>query len=401
MFTRVCSEEQIATTASLATTIWSEHYTSIIGSEQVEYMLHNFQSVKVIREQIEDPNISYYLIESGSDTVGYCSVHKEDSHLFISKLYLVQSARRQGLGRKTIRFIEQLARDLGLESLKLTVNRHNLVAIKAYKKLGFNNDGTQIKDIGNGFVMDDYCYVKHVFHLPILFQDEHFIAVNKPSGLLVHRSMIDKYETDFAMQIVRDQIGAYVYPVHRLDKPTSGVLLFALNKESARAIGASFEANQVKKKYLAVVRGYIEPEGVIDYPLKEVHDKMTDSKADPHKEAQHAITGYKRLGTVELPYPVSRYPQARYSLVRLYPHTGRKHQLRRHMKHIQHPIVGDTKYGRTEHNNLYREKFNINRLLLHSDELVFDHPFTGETITINAPLEPSLTALFKEFGWQC
>jgi tRNA pseudouridine65 synthase len=236
--------------------------------------------------------------------------------------------------------------------------------------------------------------------LEILYRDEWLVAVNKPSGLLVHRSWIDKDETRFALQMVRDQIGQYVYPVHRLDKPTSGVLLFALDPETAKRVGEAFEAGEVHKEYLAVVRGYTDDAGTIDYPLKEILDKMTDAKARQDKEAQEAVTAYERLCTVELPIPVSRYATARYSLVRLRPETGRKHQLRRHMKHLLHPIVGDTKYGRTEHNNLFREQFGCHRLLLASTKLELPHPKSGEPLCITASPGENFEAVLRRFGWQ-
>lgn len=227
--------------------------------------------------------------------------------------------------------------------------------------------------------------------LEILYRDEHLVAVNKPSGLLVHRSMIDRHETAFAIQMLRDQIGRYVYPLHRLDKPTSGVLLFALSKEAAQRMSGLIASRETSKTYLAVVRGYTDIQGHIDYPLKEQQDKMTDRKARTDKPAQEAVTDYVRLATTELPYPVSRYPVARYSLLKLTPHTGRKHQLRRHMKHIMHPIVGDTKHGRGEHNRLFREKFDCHRLLLHADSLRFVHPYTDKSLLIEA--EPDETFL--------
>lgn len=235
--------------------------------------------------------------------------------------------------------------------------------------------------------------------LEILYQDEYLVAVNKPSGLLVHRSWIDKDETQFALQLVRDQIGQYVYPVHRLDKPTSGVLVFALDKESAKRLTELFLEKKVTKKYLAVVRGYVEEEGFIDYPLKEQLDKMTDSKARKDKEPQEAQTAYRCLATLELPYPVSRYPVARYSLIELIPKTGRKHQLRRHMKHIMHPIVGDTKHGRGEHNKLFREKLDIHQLLLTAYELSFPHPYSREILTIKAPFDEAFVKMLKLFNY--
>jgi len=235
--------------------------------------------------------------------------------------------------------------------------------------------------------------------IEILYRDDSLVIVNKPSGLLVHKSPIDRHEKRFALQEVRNQIGRYVYPVHRLDKPTSGVLVFALNEETAKSLSYAFRHGEVEKTYIAVVRGYTEMSGMIDHPLKQMLDTKAQKKAGVTKEEQEAITYYRRLATVELPYPVSRYPVARYSLVMLSPKTGRKHQLRRHMKHIFHPIVGDTKHGRGEHNRLFREKFNSGRLLLHAFEVSFVHPTTKEHLSVKAGLDKSFTALLQTFGW--
>ena len=235
--------------------------------------------------------------------------------------------------------------------------------------------------------------------LEILYQDEYLVAINKPSGLLVHKSPIDKHETQFALQLIRDQIGQYVYPIHRLDKPTSGVLLFALNAEITQVMSELFRSHEVQKEYIAVVRGYTKDEDIIDYPLKQMLDTKEQKKEGITKEAQEAQTHYERLATVELPYAVSRYPVARYSLIRLLPKTGRKHQLRRHMKHIFHPIVGDTKHGRGEHNTLFREKFDCHRLLLHAQKVIFVHPVSKKILSISAPIDHVFEDLFKTFGW--
>ncbi|HIC44772.1 MAG TPA: tRNA pseudouridine(65) synthase TruC [Sulfurimonas sp.] len=232
--------------------------------------------------------------------------------------------------------------------------------------------------------------------LEILYQDEHLVAVNKPSGLLVHRSWIDKYETRFALQILREQIGQYVYPVHRLDKPTSGVLLFALSKEIARDLSLQIQEGIFEKEYLAVVRGYTDDKAKIDYALKEVLDKMTDAKANTDKEAQEAITSYKKLSQIELPFAVGKYVTTRYSLLKLSPTTGRKHQLRRHMKDILHPIVGDTKYGRHEHNVFFREKYNSHRLLLHASKLSIIHPISQRPLVFEAGLDEVFHHVLKE-----
>ncbi len=228
--------------------------------------------------------------------------------------------------------------------------------------------------------------MKMAERVPILYRDESIVAVDKPSGLLVHRSGIDRGESSYALQTVREMTGRFLYPLHRLDKPTSGVLLFAFDKRSARLLSERFAAREVQKRYIAVVRGYTEADGVVDYPLKEISDGAADTGGRIVRGAKEAVTLYRRLATVELPIAVSRYPKARYSLVELLPLSGRTHQLRRHMKHIFHPIVGDTKYGRSEHNRLFRYHFGIHRLLLHAASLSFVHPVHGYRLTIEAPL---------------
>ncbi|CAA6816570.1 MAG: tRNA pseudouridine synthase C (EC [uncultured Sulfurovum sp.] len=233
--------------------------------------------------------------------------------------------------------------------------------------------------------------------LEILYQDAYLVVINKPSGLLVHKSPIDKKETEFALQLVRDQIGQWVYPVHRLDKPTSGVLVFALSSEVANLLSEQFREHSIQKEYLAVVRGYTKEEELIDYDLKVILDKKADKDRSKNKEPQEAQTEYERLKIAELPYAVSRYPVARYSLLKLLPRTGRKHQLRRHMKHILHPIVGDTKYGRNEHNNLFREKFDCHRLLLHASKLEFLHPVSKENMCVEAGLDDVFKRVLEIF----
>jgi tRNA pseudouridine65 synthase len=234
--------------------------------------------------------------------------------------------------------------------------------------------------------------------LEILYRDEFLVAINKPSGLLVHRSPIDRYETEFAVQILRDQIGQFVYPVHRLDKPTSGVLLFALDKESASLLGEQFMSRESKKSYIAVVRGYIEERGIIEHALTVKLDKIADKDSSVPIEAQEATTEYERVATVELDFAVGKYDKTRYSLVKLYPMTGRKHQLRRHMKHISHHILGDTKYGRGEHNIFIREQFDCHRMLLHASELQIRHPYTNEILVIQASLDDTFESMCKLFN---
>lgn len=236
-------------------------------------------------------------------------------------------------------------------------------------------------------------------NLEILYQDEYLVAVNKPAGLLVHRSMLDKYETQFAMQMVRDQIGQHVFPVHRLDRPTSGVLLFALSATMATKLGELFAAQLVGKDYFAIVRGYAEPEGFIDYALKEKLDKIADKKARADKPAQEAQTAYQRVAQFELDFAVGRYQTARYSLVRLQPKTGRKHQLRRHMAHIRHPIVGDTCHGDGTQNKFIKRQYEFEGLALTCASLRFCHPISKQELTISADFDQRMLKLLSAWGW--
>ena len=235
--------------------------------------------------------------------------------------------------------------------------------------------------------------------LEILYRDEYIVAINKPSGLLVHRSPIDKKETRFAIQELRNQIGQYVYPIHRLDKPTSGVLLFALDSKTAKKLNDMFLDGKIQKEYIAVVRGYVDEKGMIEYPLSYKYDKVADKDSKNDKPAQDAITYYERLGSVELNYRVDRYDTTRYSLLRLLPKTGRKHQLRRHLKHINHHLLGDTKYGRGEHNKSIRQKYNCHRMLLHAHILRIKHPYTDEILEIKAGFDNTFLHILKEFNF--
>ncbi len=236
--------------------------------------------------------------------------------------------------------------------------------------------------------------------LEILYQDEFLVAINKPAGLLVHRSEIDRHETRFAVQLLRDQLGQKVFPVHRLDKPTTGVLVFALTSEVARNMMEIFMSAELEKTYHAVVRGFSLENGVIDYPLFEELDKMTDRRAQQDKAAQSAITHYQRLATVELPFAVGRYPSSRYSLLKLSPKTGRKHQLRRHLKHIFHPIIGDTTHGDGKQNDFFRQQLECRQLLLAATQLSFPHPVTGEMLKIHAPLHAGFQKIIERFSWK-
>jgi tRNA pseudouridine65 synthase len=234
--------------------------------------------------------------------------------------------------------------------------------------------------------------------LTILYQDEFLVAIDKPAGMLVHRSFLDRHETVFVMQTLRNQLGQHVFPVHRLDRPTSGVLLFALSADVARLLTEQLTEQHWRKFYLAVCRGFVKQAGILDYPLKEQLDKIADKLASQDKDKQEAITALWPLAQVELPIAIGKYPVARYSLVALQPLTGRKHQLRRHLSHLRHPIVGDTTHGEGKHNRLFAEHLNSHRLLLIAKRLELKHPVTGVDLVIEAPLG-EVEVLFKEFSW--
>ncbi len=211
--------------------------------------------------------------------------------------------------------------------------------------------------------------------LEVLHRDEDIVVVNKPSGLLVHRG----WDNDkvVAMTLVRDLVGAHVFPVHRLDRPTSGALIFALHKDAARTLSQSFEASEVSKVYLALVRGITPDSGTIDNPVPK---KPKGPRVD-------AVTDFRRLHTFE-----------RYSLVEARPKTGRLHQIRRHLKHITHPLIGDVKYGKGDQNRLFRERFGLNRLALHALSIEFKHPSHNEVVKVVAPVPEDLEVPFSRMG---
>lgn len=219
--------------------------------------------------------------------------------------------------------------------------------------------------------------------LDILYQDDVLVAINKPSGLLVHRSPIDKHETRFALQEVRNQIGCHVFPIHRLDKPTSGVLLFAKSSEVAQTLCAQFAVHSVQKTYIALVRGHYDKCETIDHAFRDDPDELA---ATGDRPLLSAITEVRGLAQIELPVSVDKYPTSRYSLVECKPITGRKHQIRRHLKHINHPIIGDAKHGKSLHNRFFNHHFGATRLLLAATQLCFDHPVSRARTTINAPI---------------
>lgn len=201
------------------------------------------------------------------------------------------------------------------------------------------------------------------------------VAINKPHGLLVHRTKIASDVSEFALQILRDQLGRHVYPCHRLDRKTSGVLLFALDEVTNSLMQKKFAESKVQKKYLAIVRGYTNDKGIIDYPLKK-----------DNEISQEAVTAYKTLDRIELKIPSSGNSTSRYSLVEVEPLTGRMHQIRKHFAHIFHPIIGDRPHGCNKQNKLFKDKWDMTSMMLHGLSITFDHPLSNEKIPITASL---------------
>jgi len=214
--------------------------------------------------------------------------------------------------------------------------------------------------------------------LHILWHDEDLVAVYKPAGWLVHRTGLDAGETRFVMQALRNQLGRHVYPVHRLDKGTRGVLLMALHPEAARRLGHAFERHAVRKRYLALVRGWA-PEAIeVDHPLRP-------DDAPPDAPVQPAHTRIQRLATLDWPEAFDpRHASTRLSLVEAWPTTGRRHQVRRHLKHLAHPIIGDATHGKGPLNRWWAQRLGLQRLWLHAWQIEVPHPATGVPLVIGS-----------------
>ncbi len=224
--------------------------------------------------------------------------------------------------------------------------------------------------------------------LDIIYQDDHLIAINKPHGLLVHRSAIANDAKEFALQLLRDQIGRKVSPVHRLDRKTGGLLLFAFEKEVEIAMQMQFQEGKVKKKYLALVRGH-SPDGLdIDYPLVKDNGVL-----------QEAFTSFITLRRAELDIPFGKHLTSRYSLVEATPTTGRMHQLRKHFAHIFYPIIGDRKHGCNKQNKFFKEQWEMTTMLLHASELHFTHPVTKAALHLTAPLQAEFKRMTALMNW--
>lgn len=228
----------------------------------------------------------------------------------------------------------------------------------------------------------------------ILYQDDDFVAIDKPAGFHVHAPEDEAHavpKSVNAMALLRDQLGRYVYPAHRIDRATSGVVLYALTPEFCGRLGELFAARAVEKSYYAVVRGWTPEAGVIDSPMTT----SLTSQADPVP----SLTRYVRLHRFELPFETARFKTSRYSLLEAIPETGRLHQIRRHLRRLSYPIIGDTVHGDGEHNRYFRALFGRPYLYLKAYRVSFSHPRTGERIEIRARWNSAWHRLFEEAGF--
>jgi tRNA pseudouridine65 synthase len=226
----------------------------------------------------------------------------------------------------------------------------------------------------------------------ILYQDDFFLAIDKPAGFHVHPPEDSTHKISNlynCLYLLKRQTGRYLYPVHRIDRATSGVLLFALQSETAKFLCQLFQKQTISKTYFCVVRGWTPESGEIDHPLK--------SETDPSLRIP-ALTHYRRIATLELPEAIGKYTSARYSLLRVEPQSGRKHQIRRHFAHLSYPLIGDTIYGNGEHNRFFREKLNIPKLLLKAYQISFIHPHTDLVVSIKSRWNKPWHQIFDLLG---
>ncbi|MFT5859881.1 MAG: tRNA pseudouridine65 synthase [Flavobacteriaceae bacterium] len=221
--------------------------------------------------------------------------------------------------------------------------------------------------------------------LDILYEDEQLVAIHKPNGLLVHRTKIAGDATEFALQLLRDQIGQKVFPTHRLDRKTSGVLLFAKDDETNRLMQIQFMDQKVEKGYLAIVRGWINDEGTVDVPLTNDAGKTQD-----------AVTNYRMLMRSEIDLAYGKFETSRYSLAEVRPTTGRMHQIRKHFAHLRHPIIGDRPHGCNKQNKLFKDEFAMTTMLLHAEKVSFNHPITNASVRILAPIKDEFKRMLVE-----
>lgn len=221
--------------------------------------------------------------------------------------------------------------------------------------------------------------------LPIVYQDPRIVAIYKPHAMQVHKSGLPYERPPYAVQTLRNQLGRHVHPIHRLDRATAGVLLFALDREMCGLLSTQFAERRVQKTYLALVRGYVAAGGS-ERPL------AVDGVAKACR------TTWRPIARVQIPWPLRQFQTQRYSLIACAPHTGRRHQIRRHLKHAAHPIVGDGTHGDLHHNRLWRSAFGVQRLMLVAARLRFTHPVSGAPLDLVAPPDPELAAVWGRVG---
>lgn len=228
--------------------------------------------------------------------------------------------------------------------------------------------------------------------LEIIFEDKYIICVNKPNNVLVHHAFLSRNvgDEDSLLQLIDKELNLKVYPIHRLDRKTSGMILMAKEKEFVSKFQELFIAKEIQKTYFGVVRGFSPESKIIDSPVK-------GRDANVHKEA---LTHLKTLENIILDIPVKPYDSSRYSLVELLPKTGRMHQLRVHSNKISHPLIGDTKYGDKNHDVMFEDNFGWKNLFLHAGQLKFTHPFSLEKLVLKATFPKDWTSLFDEFKWK-
>jgi len=208
----------------------------------------------------------------------------------------------------------------------------------------------------------------------IIYRDDDLVAINKPCGLLVHRpEILEEDDAVFALQLLRDLLGQRVYNLHRIDRPTSGVLLFATNKEMASMVNELFSEKRMKKTYVALVRGWFPQTTFLNHPVKNSKEVLLDAE-----------THFNLLNRYELSIPVEPYETSRYSMIEACPQTGRWHQIRQHLAHLRHYIINDRVHGTGAHNNMFTEQLGISNLFLHAHKLQFTHPVMEKEILIQA-----------------
>ena len=227
--------------------------------------------------------------------------------------------------------------------------------------------------------------------LIVIFEDEYLICVHKPNNMLVHHAHHSRNISDETslLQLVLIEKGLKVYPIHRLDRKTSGIILLAKETKYVSKFQKLFNANEIQKTYFGVVRGFSPEKKVIDSPVK-------GRDASVHKTA---VTYLKTISQVTLDIPVKPYDSSRYSLVQLSPKTGRMHHLRVHSNKISHPLIGDRKYGDKNHDHMFDQNFGWKNMFLHAGSLAFTHPFTSEKMQLKAPFPKDWISLFEKFQW--